>query len=126
MAAMYADQSGDKRLLNAVMGTFQNYNSRKDSSALSPEVVANTKKELETLGKGNWKVTVFKRDATGDLLVEIAVKESSGGEGFTPRIEFKQGQQAKEIIKKNLPDVKKGKVSWSSMGVGLKVAFLDE
>ena len=126
MAKVYSDQTGDKRLLNAVMGTFQNYNDRKNASALSPEVVAATKKELEALGGGSWKVTVFKRESSGDLLVEIAVRESSGGEGFTPRIEFKQGQQAKEIVKKNLPDVKKGKISWSSMGVGLKVAFLDD
>jgi hypothetical protein len=39
---------------------------------------------------------------------------------------MKTSRQAKEIVEKNLPNIKSGKISWSSMGVGLKTVLLGE
>jgi len=125
ISALYGETTGDQRLLDAVRANYQNLLDRRKAGSLPPEAVEAAKKAILELGKDQWQVRVFRLDETGALLVEIDVRESAGGAGFTPRIDLKQTQQAKEIIKENLPGVKQGKISWSSMGVGLKTAFLE-
>ncbi len=125
ISSMFGEQTGDKRLLNAVKMNYQRVLQARQAGALPPESVEKAKKELSELGGGNWRVTYIKLNENNDLIIEIDVKESTGGAGFTPRISIKESQQAKEIIKRDLPKIKKGKISWSSMGVGLKTAFLE-
>ncbi len=125
MAQMYAEITGDKRLLSAVKTNYLEMIDKRKAAALPPGSVKKVKEELLSLGKGNWRIMVFKLDANKELLVEIDMKESSGGEGFTPKVDFKTSQKAKEIVKKELPGIKKGRVSWSSMGVGLKTIFIE-
>jgi|GEM_PF-2758271 len=125
ISTLYKEQTGDGRLLEAVKGNYMHLMERRKASALSPEAVEKTKKDLAALGGGDWRVNVFRLNPDGSLSIEIDVKESSGGAGFTPRVDFKTSQKAKEVVKKNLPKVNKGKIVWSSMGVGLKTVFLD-
>lgn len=127
ISMMYGEQTGDKRLLEAVKVNYNNLKARRGEGVLSPEAVDKVKKELSELGDGEWRVQTMKLNDNGDLIVEIDVKEpQGGGAGFTPHIDFKKSKEAVALIKKNLPGVKKGKVSWTSMGVGLKTAFLDQ
>lgn len=125
IAKMYGDQTGDMRLFEAVKANYSALLNIRKATALDPNIVSSLKKEITALGEGAWRVTVFKLDKNGDLIVEIDVKESSGGANFTPRIEFKKSEKIRGIIKSRLPSVKKGKISWSSMGVGLKTAFIE-
>ncbi len=125
IARMHSEHTGDKRLLAAVQSNYRALMERRGVTVLSPEAVDKTKKELVALGKGDWRVLVFKLDDGGALIIEVDIKESSGGAAFVPSVDFKTSQKAREIIKANLPNVTKGKISWSSMGVGLKTAFLD-
>lgn len=124
IATMYKEHTGDGRLLAAVEGSYENLLQRRGQTSLSAEAVAKAQKELLALGKGEWKIQSFRMDPAEGLIVEIDVRESSSGE-LTPRISMVTTQQAAEVVKKHLPNVKKGHVSWSSMGVGLKTAFLE-
>ncbi len=127
IASMYGKYTGDDRLLNAVRSNYSNLLDKRKSSALTPALVEEIKKELTAIGEGRWRVRVIKLDEKGSLIVDIDVKEpEGGGEGFTPHVDFKKSRKAKEMIKAKLPKVTKGKISWTSMGVGLKTAFLDQ
>ncbi len=77
------------------------------------------------LGGGSWRVNEFELDEDGSLDIDIDVRDNSKN-SFTPRIDMKTSRQAKEIVEKNLPNIKSGKISWSSMGVGLKTVLLGE
>lgn len=130
IAKMYADETKDERLLNAVR---LNYTKIMDArkkhqpgggAGASEEAIAKAKKELMELGKGDWRVNIFEVSPDGKLTVEIDVKESSGGEG-TPKISIATTNKAKEEIAKHLPSVKKGSISWLSMGVALRTVFLE-
>jgi len=125
MAQMYGEITGDKQLLSAVKVNYMALVDRRKAAALPPDSVKKVKEKLLSLGKGNWRIMVFKLDSNRELLVEIDMKESAGGEGFTPTVDFKTSQKAKEIVKRDLPGIKKGRVSWSSMGVGLKTVFIE-
>ncbi len=125
MAQMYGKISGDEQLLSAVRTNYKAVLDKRGGSEIPQQAIDDVKKELTELGKGDWRVTSFKSDSSGEFLIEIDVKESAGGEGLTPKIEFAKTKQAKEIVKKRLPSVKKGKIVWSSVGVGLKTIFLD-
>ncbi len=125
IARMYGDQTGDQRLFEAIKANYATLRERRRASAMDPNAVAAAKKEITEMGSGNWRINVFKLDRNGNLIVEIDVKESTGGANFTPRIEFKVSEKAKEIIKAKLPGVKKAKISWSSMGIGLKTVFIE-
>ncbi len=125
MAQMYSKVSGDERLLSAVQTNYKAVLDKRGGSEISPKAIDDVKKELTELGKGDWRVTNLKSDSSGEFLIEIDVKEASGGEGLTPKIAFAKTKLAKEIVKKHLPTVKKGKIVWSSVGVGLKTIFLD-
>jgi len=125
IARMYGDHTGDMRLFEAVKANYGSVLKNRKATTLDPNVVLGLKKKIAKLGKGDWRVNTFKLDHDGHLVVEIDVRESSGGAGFTPRIEFKKSVETKDIIKAGLPAVKKGKISWSSMGVGLKTVFIE-
>jgi len=125
MAQLYAKVSGDERLLSAVRSNYQAVLEKRGGSEIPKKTSDEIQKELTELGNGDWRVTNFKSDPNGELLIEIDVKESSGGEGLTPKIEFQKTKKAKEIVQKHLPNAKKGKILWSSAGVGLKTIFLD-
>ena len=126
ISKMYADQTGDKRLLDAVRSNYESLLKTRGSSGLTRQAVAAVKKELADLGGGDWRVSHMDMNDNSELIIEIDVRASSGGEGFTPHIDFRKSKKAKDIVKKHLPGVKKGKISWSSMGVGLKTAFLEQ
>lgn len=127
ISMMYGKHTGDNRLLEAVKSNYRNLKARRGEGMLSPEAVEKVKKELSELGGGEWRVQTMKLNDSGALIVEIDVKEpQGGGAGFTPHIDFKKSKEAVALIKKNLPTIKKGKVSWTSMGVGLKTAFLEQ
>tara|TARA_Y100000031_G_C7965558_1_gene267962 strand:- start:253 stop:570 length:318 start_codon:yes stop_codon:yes gene_type:complete len=103
---------------------------RRSEKALPAEGVQKVKDELITLGDNTWRIQSVRLDSSGGLLIEIEVDAETGTggtfkEGFTPRIDFKKSKKAKEIVQKNLPNMKKGKISWTSMGIGLKVVFLN-
>ncbi len=126
IAKMFGDETGDQRLLKAVTANYSNLRRMRDTNALQPEVVDKAKKEITKLGTGNWRVNVFKMGPDGGLIVEIDVRESAGASSFeTPKISLKESRKVVEIVRANLPKVKKGKVSWSSMGVGLKTVFIE-
>ncbi|MBI5636673.1 MAG: hypothetical protein HZA03_01750 [Nitrospinae bacterium] len=127
MAQMYAKNTGDERLLAAVRTNYQSVIDKRKASGggVSKEVLEKIKKDLEGLGKGEWRVTVIRVDAEGALDVEIDVKESSGGESLTPHIERSKSEEAKKIVAKHLPHMKKGKLVWTSAGVGLKTSFIE-
>ena len=124
IATMYKEHTGDGRLLAAVEGSYENLLKRRQQTAISAESVAKLQKDLLALGKGEWKIQSLRMDPAEGLIVEIDVRESTSGE-LTPRISMAVTQQAAAAVKKHLPEVKKGHVSWSSMGVGLKTAFLE-
>ncbi len=129
MAQMYSKNTGDERLLAAVRLNYQSViEKRKGSgggaSAVSKESLEKVKKDITDLGKGEWHVSVIRMDANGGLDMEIDVKESSGGE-LTPHIERKMSEAAKQIVAKHLPSVKKGRIVWTSAGVGLKTIFIE-
>jgi len=123
MSEMYATQTKDSRLLNAVQMNYQKFMEKRQATSLPRDAVDKTKKELVELGKGKWRVTIFKLNSAGELDIEIDVNGSSGG-SFTPRILMGTANAAKAIVVKNLPG-KKGKMLWSSMGIGLKTAFIE-
>lgn len=125
IARMYGDQSGDMRLFEAVKNNYGLVLKKRKATTLDPNVVSGLKKKIAELGNGNWRVNTFRLGPDGALTVEIDVRESTGGAGFTPRIEFKKSVETRDIIKAGLPAVKKGKISWSSMGVGLKTVFIE-
>lgn len=126
MAQMYSKNSGDDRLLAAVSTNYQNVLDKRKGAGggVSKESLEAIKKDLLDLGKGEWHVTVIRVDAEGGLDVEIDVKESTGGE-LTPHIERSKSDEAKKIVAKHLPKMKKGKLVWTSAGVGLKTSFLE-
>lgn len=124
ISKMYEEETGDGRLLGAVKSNYEKMAGKRKAMSLPKEAVEQTKKDLGDLGEGTWRINTFKLDQEGALNIEIDVKESSGG-GYTPQIGFKESQKAKEIVKKNIPNVHKGKIVWSSMGIGLKTVFLD-
>ncbi len=126
MAQMYAEQTGDERLLNGVRVNYQEVLKRRKGDALPPATVDKTKKELAELGEGNWRVTIFELDENGDLNIEIGVRGDAKGSTMTPRIDIATSEKAKSIVVGNLPNVKNGAISWSSMGVGLKTVFIGE
>lgn len=125
MAQMYAKVTGDERLLSAVKTNYAALLDRRKEAALPPDSVKKVKEDLLSLGKGNWRIMVFKLDSNKELVVEIDMKDSPAGESFTPTVDFKTSKKAIEIVKKELPEIKKGRVSWSSMGVGLKTIFIE-
>jgi hypothetical protein len=135
IAKMYADETKDERLLNAVRLNYSKVmESRKKHQpgggaagghAVSEETIAKVKKELAELGKGDWRVNIFDISPEGKLTVEIDVRETSGGEGMTPKISIATSNKAKEEIIKHLPSVKSGSISWLSMGVALRTVFIE-
>jgi hypothetical protein len=130
IAKMYADETKDERLLNAVRGNYTKImDARKKQQpgggGVSEEAIAKAKKELVELGKGDWRVNIFDISPEGKLTVEIDVRESSGGEGFTPKISIATSNKAKEEIAKRLPTIKSGSISWLSMGVALRTVFIE-
>jgi hypothetical protein len=130
IAKMYADETKDERLLNAVRANYAKIiEARKkqqpSGGAVSEETIAKIKKELLELGKGDWRVNIFDISPDGKLTVEIDVRETSGGEGMTPKISIATSNKAKEEIAKHLPNIKKGSISWMSMGVALRTVFLE-
>ncbi|MFQ5430964.1 MAG: hypothetical protein ACE5EN_00490 [Nitrospinota bacterium] len=125
MSQMYGEVTGDERLLNAVKSNYITLMDRRKSSALPPNSVKKVKDDLLSLGKGDWRIMVFKLNSNKELIVEIEIRESSGGESLTPTIDFRTGNKAKEIVKNGLPNIKAGKIVWSSIGIGLKTVFLN-
>jgi len=125
MAQMYGEITGDERLLSAVKKNYMALMDRRKAAALPPDSVKKVKEELLSLGKGDWRIRLFRMDPELGLVVEIDIRESSGGEGTTPSIDFRTGNKAKEIVKSGLPEIKGGKIVWSSLGVGLKTVFLN-
>lgn len=130
ISKMYADETKDERLLNAVRSNYSKVmeNRKKHQpggGAVSEEAIAKARKELAELGKGDWRVNIFDIAPDGKLTVEIDVKEASGGDGFTPKISIATSNKAKEEIAKHLPSVKKGSISWSCMGVALRTVFIE-
>lgn len=127
MSKIYADQTGDDRLLNAVRTNYEKLKAgaKPQAPVVDSGAVEQAKKEVATLSGDQWKILMVRLDEEGSLLVDIDVKESTDGE-LTPKIDFKKSQAAKELIKKKFPAFSKGKISWSSMGVGLKTLFLDQ
>ncbi len=126
MASMYAKNTGDDRLLSAVRLNYQNVlDKRKGGGDGSKEALEKVKKDLLELGKGEWRISVIRMDAEGGLDVEIDVKESSGGDSLTPQIQRSKTEEAKKIVNKHLPNVKKGKILWTSAGVGLRTLFIE-
>lgn len=130
IAKMYADETKDERLLNAVRGNYQKVmDARKKQQpgggGVSEEAIAKAKKELVELGKGEWRVNIFEISPDGKLTVEIDVKESSGGEGFTPKISIATSNKAKAEVTKHFPGIKSGSISWLSMGVALRTIFIE-
>lgn len=126
MAQLYKQVTGDERLLNAVQQNFSTLIERRKASFLPQDKVNDVKKKLEKLGKGAWKVRSLKMVSGQGLLIDIDIRDSSSGGNFAPSVDFKTSQKAKGIVNKELPDVKEGKISWSSMGVGLKIVFLNQ
>lgn len=125
MAQMYSKNTGDERLLAAVRLNYQSVlDKRKGGGGDSKAAFEKIKKDITELGKGAWRVVVIQMDAEGGLDVEIDVKESSGGE-LTPHIERSKSEESKKIVAKYLPNVKKGKILWTSAGVGLKTVFVE-
>ncbi len=129
MAQMYSKDTGDERLLAAVRTNYQHVLDKRKGNgggapAVSKESLENIKKDITDLGKGDWHVTVIRMDPNGGLDMEIDVREASGGE-LTPHIERKMSEAAKQIVGKHLPNVKKGRIVWTSAGVGLKTVFIE-
>jgi len=124
MSKIYAEQTGDDRLLEAVRATYMNVMRATQGPSLDPAKVEDVKKDIAAMGNDEWRVTTFELDEDGALVVEIVVKDSSNAE-LTPKIDFNKSRQAGELVKARFPDVKKGKISWSSMGVGLRTVFLE-
>lgn len=129
IAKMYADETKDERLLNAVRGNYakvlDNRKKHQPGGGISEEAIAKARKELAELGKGEWRVNIFDISSDGKLTVEIDVKEASGGEGLTPKISIATTNKAKEEIAKHLPSIKKGSISWLCMGVALRTVFIE-
>lgn len=128
MAQMYSKNTGDERLLAAVRMNYQNVLDKRKGAAGgggdSKAAFEAVKKDLTELGKGMWRVAEIRTDAEGGLDIEIDVKEASGGE-LTPHIDRKSTEEAKKIVAKHLPKMKKGKILWTSAGVGLKTIFIE-
>lgn len=128
MAQMYSKNTGDDRLLAAVRMNYQSVLEKRKGGASgggdSKAALEKIKKDITDLGQGAWRVVVIQMDANGGLDVEIDVKESSGGE-LTPHIERSKSEESKKIVAKYLPNVKKGKILWTSAGVGLKTVFVE-
>ena len=124
MSKIYADQTGDERLLNAVRGNYEKVLQGAAVDSLDPEAVTHAKKEIAEIGAGQWRVITLELE-DGALLVEIDVRESGVEGELTPKIDFKKSQETKDLLKKKFPAVKSGKISWNSMGVGLKTLFLE-
>lgn len=125
MAQMYSEETGDKRLLAAVKSSYESLLKRRQAATLPPDSVEKVKKELLELGKGNWRIRLFRMNPEKGLVVEIDIKESAGGESMAPTIDFRTGNKAKEIVKTGLPNIQSGKIVWSSLGIGLKTVFLN-
>ena len=125
MAQMYGEETGDKRLLAAVKSNYESLLKRRQAATLPPDSVEKVKKELLELGKGNWRIRLFRMNPEKGLVVEIDIKESTGGESLTPTVDFRTSNKAKEIVKSGLPNIKSGKIVWSSIGIGLKTVFLN-
>lgn len=125
MSSIYEKITGDKRLLGAVQQNYANLLDKRKASSIPQDKVKIAKKALQELGKGAWRIRTFKIVTDVGLLIEIDVNDSASGRSFTPKIDFKTSKKAKEIVNKELPEFKEGKISWSSMGVGLKIIFLN-
>ncbi len=130
MAQIFSKNTGDERLLAAVRMNYQTVIDKRKGSGggggggVSKDTLEKITKDITELGKGDWHVTVIRMDAEGGLDMEIDVKESTGGE-LTPHIERAKSDAAKKIVAKHLPNVKKGKIVWTSAGVGLKTVFVE-
>jgi len=127
MAQLYSKQVGDDRLLSDVTQNYQSVLDKRKGQggeAVSKGAEDQVKKKLMELGKGQWRITVFKVDAEGKLDVEIDVKESSGEE--MAKVETEASNEAMKIVKKHLPSIKGGKILWSSAGTGLKTVDLEQ
>jgi hypothetical protein len=127
MAKIYADQTGDARLLAAVQTNYEKLQAGskpKAAPALEAAAVEQAKKDIAGLSAGQWRVLSVALDEEGALQVEIDVKEAAEGD-LTPKIDFKKSQEVKSMVMKKFPAFKKGRISWSGMGVGLKTLFLE-
>jgi len=125
MAMIYGQVTGDKRLLEAVKGNFKTLKASREENSIPADTVVKIKKELTDLGKGSWKIVNFTMDQENGLVIDIDVMDKNDKEGFSPKIDIKTSNLARDIVKKHLPNVKKGKIGWSSIGVGLKMVFLE-
>lgn len=130
ISKMYADETKDERLLSAVRGNYakvleERKKHQPGGGGVSEETIAKAKKELIEMGKGDWRVNIFEVSPDGKLTVEIDVKESSSGEGLTPKIDLATSNKVKKEIVKRFPNVKSGSISWLSMGVALRTVFLE-
>jgi len=124
MSYMYKDVTGDERLLAAIKQNYQTLLNQRKATALPQDGVKEAKAALTALGKGKWRVTKFIMDAEKGLSIDIDVPPSEGG-GGAPKISIKESQAAREAVLKALPKVKKGKITWSGMGIGLRAVLLD-
>lgn len=125
MAGMYSEVTGDERLLSAVKKNYMALMDRRKAASLPPDSVEKVKKALLELGKGNWRIRLFRMYPEKGLVIEIDIRESAGGDSLTPTIPFRISNKAKEIVKSGLPKIKSGKIVWSSIGIGLKTVFLN-
>lgn len=121
---MYEEETGDGRLYAAVEQNLNKLIERRKRQSLDPEAVKEAREEISELGEGAWRVSSFDVNPDGSLEIRIDVKESSGG-SFTPKIGMDESRKARDIVKKRLPN-RKGKIVWSSMGIGLKTVFLEK
>jgi len=124
MSYIYKDVTGDGRLLAAVKQNYQTLLNQRKATALPKEGIKKAKAALVALGKGKWRVANFRMDAKKGLLIDIDVPPSEGG-GGAPKISIKDSQAARAAVLSALPKVKKGKITWSGMGVGLRAVLLD-
>ncbi len=124
MASIYGEQTGDKRLLSAVKMNFEELQKRRGATALSKEAVENVKKEFASLGEGTWIIRSFKMVPEKGLIIEVVIRETA--DGLTPKVDFKTSNKGKSVVEANFPNVKKGKITWSSLGVGLRTVFLGQ
>jgi hypothetical protein len=128
MAAIYKEEFKDERLLKAVEANIkaaQKGSEKKPSSNASAVPADKIKDEFLKLGKGEWMVTMMRLDDANDIKIEITLKEKEGGGSFSERhVSFADGNKAKEIVLKHIPNAK-GRIDWISSGMGMKVVLLE-
>lgn len=126
MAGIYKAKTGDERLLTAVEANIRKMaeGEKKEGEKKSGgEELAKIKTELAQIGKGGWEIRTLKFDEEGKLRVEISLKEKDAS--FTDQyVSFKDSKKAEEVVKKYLPKAK-GRIDWTSGGMGMKAVILE-